>query len=105
MMKKLVICSTVAMLALLLAVGSVVSGVSSSTVAFAQEGTAVPATGTQSEPAVQTTQQDDNDDGFPWGLLGLLGLGGLAGLRRQEPPTPTRVVENTGGARTYESKK
>ncbi len=56
------------------------------TVAFAQEGTAVP------EP--QTTQPvDNNRNDFPWGLLGLLGLGGLAGLRRQHTPTRVETVD------------
>ena len=100
-MKKFVVYCSAAIVALLLAVGSGFSGAPLSTVAFAQEGTAVPSTNAEPVPATQTTQQDDND-GFPWGLLGLLGLGGLAGLRRQEP---TRVVENASGARTYESKK
>jgi len=27
---------------------------------------------------------DDDDDGFPWGLLGLLGLAGLLGLKRRD---------------------
>ncbi len=30
------------------------------------------------------TTDNDDDDGFPWGLLGLLGLAGLAGLRRRD---------------------
>lgn len=101
-MKKVVLYGSAAMVALLLAVGGVFSGVPSSTVAFAQEGTAVPAS-TQSTPVVQTTQQNDNNDGFPWGLLGLLGLGGLAGLRR--PEEPTRPARETGSVKTYETKK
>lgn len=102
-MKKLVMFSSVGLLALLLAVGGSVTGISVSTVAMAQEGTAVPSTNTQTAPVVQTTQQDNN--GFPWGLLGLIGLAGLAGLRRREEPT--RVVETTpsSGARTYDTKK
>jgi MYXO-CTERM domain-containing protein len=101
-MKKVVLFSSVAMLVVLLAIGSFASSGSSNTVAYAQEGTAV-AGDTQSGPAVQTTQQDDDDNDFPWGLLGLLGLGGLAGLRRREEPT--RVVEKSSGVRTYDSKK
>ena len=31
-----------------------------------------------------TTQEREDDDGFPWGLLGLLGLAGLLGLKRKE---------------------
>ncbi len=27
---------------------------------------------------------EDDDDGFPWGLLGLLGLAGLLGLRKRD---------------------
>lgn len=99
-MKKLVIYSSAVLIALLLVVGSFAFNVSSSTVAFAQEGTAVP-DDTQSAPVVQTTQEDDDND-FPWGLLGLAGLAGLAGLRRREEPT--RVVENASGVRTYDKK-
>lgn len=43
---------------------------------FAQEAT--PGTG---GTTVAAQQNDNDDDGFPWGLLGLLGLAGLAGLR------------------------
>ncbi len=60
-------------------------------VAFAQEG-AVTA-----EPQTQTAQPaDNNDDGFPWGLLGLLGLGGLAGFNRRDN---TRTVETVDASR------
>ena len=100
-MKKFVLYGSAVMIALFLAVGSFAFSVSSDTVAYAQEGTAV-AGDTQSAPAVQTTQQDDDDNDFPWGLLGLLGLAGLAGLRRREEPT--RVVENASGVRTYDTK-
>lgn len=55
-------------------------------IAFAQVGTVVPET--------ETAQPADNDnDGFPWGLLGLLGLGGLAGLRRQEAPQRVETID------------
>jgi MYXO-CTERM domain-containing protein len=60
------------------------------TVTFAQEGTTVPPDATTTQPV------QNNDDGFPWGLLGLLGLGGLAGLRRQPE---TRTVETIDASR------
>ena len=60
-------------------------------VAFAQDGTAV------AEPQTTTQPVENDDDGFPWGLLGLLGLGGLAGLRRQEQPV--RRVETVDASR------
>ena len=53
-------------------------------VAFAQEGTVT------ADATTQTAQPENDDDGFPWGLLGLLGLGGLAGLNRRDN-TPQRV--------------
>ncbi len=80
---------SVAAWALLLAlVGAQATG---STV-FAQEGETVTAEGGQT----QTTQQDQGD-GFPWGLLGLLGLGGLAGLNRRD--NSTRTVETVDASR------
>ena len=55
-------------------------------IAFAQDGTVVP--------EIDTVQPVENDDdGFPWGLLGLLGLGGLAGLRRQEAPERVETID------------
>ena len=39
------------------------------------------------DPMVNETDVDDDDDGpgmFPWGLLGLLGLAGLLGTRRRD---------------------
>lgn len=51
----------------------------------------------QGLPQTETTQMNDDNDGFPWGLLGLLGLGGLAGLRRREEPH-----RESGGARVVE---
>ena len=37
------------------------------------------------DPMLNTTDDDDDDrDGFPWGLLGLLGLAGLLGTRRRD---------------------
>ncbi len=35
-------------------------------------------------PSTTAPVADNDDDGFPWGLLGLLGLAGLAGLRRRD---------------------
>ena len=60
-------------LALLLAVGS--------PAAFAQEATPGTAGTTPAGTTAGAQQTDNDDDGFPWGLLGLLGLAGLAGLR------------------------
>ena len=45
------------------------------------------------DPMLNTTDVDDDDDDrgmFPWGLLGLLGLAGLLGLRKR-PDHPVRV--------------
>ncbi len=56
-------------------------------VAYAQDATAEPQTA-QTQPA-----HENNDDGFPWGLLGLLGLGGLAGLRRNDNPRRVETVD------------
>ena len=37
------------------------------------------------DPMLNETDVDDDDDGgFPWGLLGLLGLAGLLGTRRRD---------------------
>ncbi len=36
------------------------------------------------EVRFQDDANDNDDDGFPWGLLGLLGLAGLAGLRHND---------------------
>lgn len=36
------------------------------------------------EPMVDTAQEDDDDGGFPWGVLGLLGLVGLLGMNRRD---------------------
>ena len=105
-MKKVAVWSSAIAIALLLTVGSnAFLSVQSTTVAFAQDGTAVPTVGAQAAP-VQTTQpvqEDDND--FPWGLLGLVGLAGLAGLRRQPEPVrrETASVQPTVGV--YDSKK
>ena len=57
-------------------------------VASAQEATATVGT-TVSTPVATA---DNDDDGFPWGLLGLLGLAGLAGLR---PKEHSHTVERT----------
>ncbi len=45
-------------------------------------------------PATAQTNQDqvvenDDDDGFDWGLLGLIGLAGLAGLAGKDKKSPT----------------
>jgi MYXO-CTERM domain-containing protein len=64
-----------------------------------------PALAQTATPGVTTTQVDDDvnddNDGFPWGLLGLLGLAGLAGLtRREEPRRVERVdVDRTDATR------
>ena len=37
------------------------------------------------DPMLNDTDVDDDDDGgFPWGLIGLLGLAGLLGTRRRD---------------------
>jgi MYXO-CTERM domain-containing protein len=106
-MKKVAVWGSAIALALLLTgVNSALLGVQSTTsVAFAQDGTAVPTAVAQAAP-VQTTQpaREDNND-FPWGLLGLLGLAGLAGMRRQPEPVrrePASVQPTVG---MYDSKK
>jgi MYXO-CTERM domain-containing protein len=91
-MKKVVLCATAFAIALMIAFGSfAASNFRPSAVAFAQEGTAVATVTTQNSPPVQTTQEDDN--GFPWGLLGLAGLAGLAGLRRQPEPVQRETIK------------
>ncbi len=45
--------------------------------------------GTNTVVTTQPQQTQNNDNGFPWGLLGLLGLAGLLGARPQQP----RVIE------------
>ncbi|WP_083939111.1 WGxxGxxG family protein [Deinococcus apachensis] len=50
----------------------------------------MPALAQDTSGTTDTTTNDDNR-GFPWGLLGLIGLAGLAGRRREEP----RVVSTT----------
>ena len=55
-------------------------------------GAASPATAGDRIAQTETTAEDDDGDGFPWGLLGLLGLGGLAGLRRRDDRDRDRVV-------------
>jgi MYXO-CTERM domain-containing protein len=106
-MKKIALCGGAFILALLVAIGStaVLTVQPTTTVAFAQDGTAVPTAVAQTAP-VQTTQpaREDNND-FPWGLLGLVGLAGLAGLRRQPEPVrrePANVKPTVG---MYDSKK
>jgi MYXO-CTERM domain-containing protein len=94
----------IALALLLTFVGNVGVGANTTSVAFAQDATAVPNVGAQTTP-VQTSQPvDDNSNDFPWGILGLLGLAGLAGLRRPEPVRhePGRVTPTVG---VYDSKK
>jgi MYXO-CTERM domain-containing protein len=68
--------------------------------ALAQESTPGTNTGTTGNTTTAgQTQNNNNDDGFPWGLLGLLGLGGLAGLTRREEPRRVEV-DRTTNART-----
>lgn len=43
-----------------------------------------PAVLAQDASGEGTTSTQQNDDGFPWGLLGLLGLAGLAGLGNRD---------------------
>lgn len=82
-------------IALLIAVGSfTVSESRPTTVAFAQDATAVPTTAAQT--TVQSTQPVERENnGFPWGLLGLLGLAGLAGLRPRPEPARHEPVQST----------
>jgi hypothetical protein len=104
-MKKLVVCGSVIVLALLLAFGgSIGGGAYTAAVAFAQEATPVPNQDTQAAPA-QTTQQNDDNNEFPWGLLGLLGLAGLAGLRRQPEPVQRPRGDVSPAVGVYDSKK
>lgn len=62
--------------------------------AFAQEATPGAAATAVTNVAQQT---DNDDDGFPWGLLGLLGLAGLAGLRPHQHDIER--VDRTPGTR------
>lgn len=90
-MKKVVLYTTASAIALFIAFGGFAAGNRPSNVAFAQDGTAVATVTTQNSVPVQTTQENDN--GFPWGLLGLAGLAGLAGLRRQPEPVRRETVQ------------
>jgi MYXO-CTERM domain-containing protein len=67
--------------------------------ALAQESTPGTNTGTTGNTTTAGQTQNNNNDGFPWGLLGLLGLGGLAGLTRREEPRRVEV-DRTTTART-----
>lgn len=42
------------------------------------------------------TVQQDEDDGFPWGLLGLLGLAGLLGLKKDDNDRHTTTNRTDG---------
>lgn len=91
-------------LALLLTfAGSVIGGTSLTTVASAQEGTAVPTVGAQ-ESSVQPMQPVEENNDFPWGLLGLAGLAGLAGLRRNPEPVRQESVKTQSSVGVYEKK-
>ncbi len=46
---------------------------------------AAPAQGTGTVDTSYGNPQQEEDDGFPWGLLGLLGLAGLLPRKRKEP--------------------
>jgi hypothetical protein len=46
-------------------------------------------------PDAAPTAQQQNDDGFPWGLLGLLGLAGLLGLKRNDRDDHHRTSTGT----------
>ena len=49
------------------------------------------------DPSMNATEEEDDDD-FPWGLLGLLGLAGLLGLKRRDRDDDVRVDRtNTRG--------
>jgi MYXO-CTERM domain-containing protein len=105
-MKKVALFGSAVAFALLLAVaGTAGSGLYSTPVAFAQDGTAVPTAIAQAAP-VQTTQpaREDNND-FPWGLLGLVGLAGLAGLRRQPEPVRREAGDVKPTVGMYETRK
>lgn len=41
-------------------------------------------TGVGQTRTTTTTQREEGDRQFPWGLLGLLGLAGLLGMRKKE---------------------
>jgi MYXO-CTERM domain-containing protein len=106
-MKKIALCGGALLLALLVAFGTiaVLSGHPTTTVAFAQDGTAIPTAVAQAAPVQSTQPARQDNNGFPWGLLGLLGLAGLAGLRRQPEPVrrePANVQPTVG---VYDSKK
>jgi MYXO-CTERM domain-containing protein len=42
------------------------------------------ATTTTDNGTAYTTEREDDDEDFPWGLLGLLGLAGLLGRKRKD---------------------
>jgi MYXO-CTERM domain-containing protein len=47
------------------------------------------------DPALAVPVEEDDDDGFPWGLLGLLGLAGLIPRkRRDERDTTVNRTDN-----------
>lgn len=51
---------------------------------------------TQAEETTSTSEEKDEDKGFPWGLLGLLGLAGLLGMGgRKREETEVRHTTTT----------
>lgn len=46
------------------------------------------------DPMLNETD-DDDDDGFPWGLLGLLGLAGLLGTKRRDDDVRVDTTRDT----------
>jgi MYXO-CTERM domain-containing protein len=47
------------------------------------------------DPLVNTTDDDDDRGGFPWGLLGLLGLAGLLGTKRRDDDVRVDTTRDT----------
>jgi hypothetical protein len=56
--------------------------------------TAVPVAA-QNTADPYATQQEEDDDDFPWGLLGLLGLAGLMGMKRKDDRNDDRGTSGT----------
>ena len=52
---------------------------------------AVPVAAQETNAVDTTYQNEDDDDGFDWGLLGLLGLAGLLGLRKKDDDNDINV--------------
>ena len=64
--------------------------------AMAVPAAAPAATATPPADTTVTPYQQEEDDGFPWGLLGLLGLAGLLGLRRRDDHVHVDRATGTG---------